>query len=62
VARQSKAGRESRLTLNVRHHKRLSKGYAAGERAAMCHDTAASVCRMAQCQVAAAEHVPRHRS
>ncbi len=55
MARQSKAGRESSLTRNLRHHKRFSKGYAAGERAAMFHDTAARVYRMAQCNVTAAE-------
>jgi hypothetical protein len=62
VARQSNAGRESSLSRNVRHHTRVSKGYAAGERAAMCHDTAARVYRMAPCHVTAAERGPRHRS
>jgi hypothetical protein len=61
VARQSNAGRESRLTRNVRHHKRFSTGYAGGERAAMFHDTAARVYRLAPCHVTAAERVPRHR-
>ena len=62
MARQSKAGRESRLTRNWRHHKRFSKGYAAGGRAAMFHDTAARVYRIVQCNVTAAERVPRNRS
>ena len=62
MARQSKAGRESSLTRNLRHHKWFSKGYAAGERAAMFHDTAARVDRIAQCNVTAAERVPRNRS
>ncbi len=61
MARQSNAGRESSLTRNVRHHKRYSKGDAAGERAAMFHDTAARVYRMAQCNVTAAERVTRNR-
>ena len=55
VARHSNAGRESRLSRNVRHHKRFSKGYAAGERAAMFHDTAARVYRSAPCNVTVAE-------
>jgi hypothetical protein len=55
VARQRNAGSSSSLTRNVRHHKRFSKGYAAGERAAMFHDTAARVSRMAPCHVTAAE-------
>ena len=59
MARQSKAGRESSLTRNLRHHKRFSKGYAAGERAAMFHDTAARVYRVAQCNITAAERRSR---
>jgi hypothetical protein len=55
VARQRNAGSSSSLTRNMRHHKRFSKGDAAGERAAMFHDTAVRVYRMAQCNVTAAE-------
>jgi hypothetical protein len=38
VARQSNAGGELSLTRNLRHHKRFSKGYSAGERVGFLHN------------------------